>query len=122
MAKNQNVRLKPALLQSDIDCLVALQNMSDYAPANAAYTKAAIGTKQVAMKTAQQAEVAAQNTLNAARDAAAAAEWDFHNALLGVKEQVIAQYGKNSDQVQALGLKKKSEYKAPTRKAAPPAA
>ena len=36
--------------------------------------------------------------------------------MLGVKEQVIAQYGKNSDQVQALGLKKKSEYKAPKPK------
>jgi hypothetical protein len=41
--------------------------------------------------------------------------------LLGVKEQVIAQYGKSSDQVQALGLKKKAEYKAPGRKAKPSA-
>ncbi|MFZ5908636.1 MAG: hypothetical protein ACOYYU_01315 [Chloroflexota bacterium] len=41
------------------------------------------------------------------------------NMLLGVKEQVIAQYGKNSDQVQALGLKKKAEYKTPGRKAKP---
>jgi len=56
-------------------------------------------------------------TDGAARDAATAAEWDFHNTMLAVKEQVIAQFGKNSDQVQALGLKKKSEYKAPTRKA-----
>ncbi len=36
--------------------------------------------------------------------------------MLGVKEQVIAQFGKSSDQVQALGLKKKTEYKAPVRK------
>jgi hypothetical protein len=50
-------------------------------------------------------------------EAARAAEWEFHNTMLAVKEQVIAQFGKNSDQVQALGLKKKSEYKAPTRKA-----
>jgi hypothetical protein len=45
------------------------------------------------------------------------AKWEFHNTMLAVKEQVIAQFGKNSDQAQALGLKKKSEYKAPTRKA-----
>jgi hypothetical protein len=50
------------------------------------------------------------------RDATTAAEWDFHNTMLAVKEQVIAQFGKNSDQVQALGLKKKSEYKAPARR------
>jgi len=60
---------------------------------------------------------------------AATAEWEFHNMLLGVKDQVIAQYGKDSDQVstrstyqvQALGLKKKSERKAPARKAKPSA-
>ena len=66
---------------------------------------------------ATQPELAAQVALATARDAAAAAEWELHNAMLGVKEQVIAQFGKNSDQLQALGLKKKTEYKAPTRKA-----
>lgn len=51
----------------------------------------------------------------ASQDAAAAAEWCFHEAMLGAKEQVIAQYGKSSDQLQALGLKKKVEYKKPAR-------
>ena len=37
--------------------------------------------------------------------------------LLGAKDQVIAQYGSDSDQVQSLGLKKKSDYKALKRKA-----
>ncbi len=117
MAKNQSKRISPAVLQADLDALSALQGISDYTPANAAYAKTAVAARQTAMKAAQDAELAAQNALAAARDAAAAAEWEFHNAMLGVKEQVIAQYGKNSDQVQALGLKKKSEYKAPTRKA-----
>jgi len=47
----------------------------------------------------------------------AAAESEFHDFTLAVKEQVIAQYGKSSDQVQSLGLKKKTEYKAPARRA-----
>ena len=68
------------------------------------------------MQAAQQAEVNAQNALDAARDAANKAEWDFHNAMLGVKEQVTAQYGDDSDQVQSLGLTKKSERKVPVRK------
>ena len=117
MARNQNVRLKPAQLQADIDSLTALNAFAVYTPANAAYAKTAVAAKQAAMKAAQDAEIAAQNALATARDAAAAAEWDFHNTMLGVKEQVIAQFGKNSDQVQALGLKKKTEYKTPTRKA-----
>jgi hypothetical protein len=40
-------------------------------------------------------------TLATARDAAAGAEWDFHNTMLAIKEQVIAKFGKSSDQVQA---------------------
>jgi len=117
MARNQNKRLIPAKRQSDLDAYTALQAMGDYAPANAAYAKAAVQDKLEALRSAQRAEVNAQNALAAARDAAVAAEWEFHNMILGVKEQVIARYGKDSDQVQALGLKKKSEYKAPARKA-----
>jgi len=55
--------------------------------------------------------------LDTARDNAAAAEWEFHNAMLGVKDQIIAQFGKDSNQVQAIGLKKKSERKSPGRAA-----
>lgn len=117
MAKNQNVRLAPVKLQADLDIYTALQGIAAYTPANAAYAKAAVTAKYTAFKAAQDAELAAQVALSTARDAATAAEWDFHNTMLAVKEQVIAQFGKNSDQVQALGLKKKSEYKAPTRKA-----
>ena len=116
MAKNQNVRLKPAQLQADMDANTAIDNLPAYTPANSAYTQAAVQAILNAMQSAQQAEVSLQNALATARDAAAAAEWNFHNAILGVKEQVIAQYGKSSDQVQALGLKKKTEYKAPKRK------
>ncbi|MCE9645019.1 MAG: hypothetical protein K8S20_03385 [Chloroflexi bacterium] len=117
MAKNQNKRLAPALIQADLDAYTAWLGISTYAPANAAYAKTAVTAKYTALKTAQDAELAAQVALATARDAATAAEWDFYNTLLGVKEQVIAQFGKSSDQVQSLGLKKKSEYKAPARRA-----
>ena len=56
--------------------------------------------------------------LDTARDDAAAAEWAFHNAMLGGKDQVKAQFGDDSNELQSLGLKKKSEYKSP--KANPP--
>jgi hypothetical protein len=46
-----------------------------------------------------------------------AGEWEFHNLMLGVKDQVIAQFGKDSTQVQAVGLKRKSEYSRPQRRA-----
>ncbi len=67
------------------------------------------------MEAAQLAETQAEAALKAARDAANAKEWAFHNAILGAKKQVIAQFGVDADEVQAIGLKKKSEYKSPTR-------
>ena len=39
--------------------------------------------------------------------------------MLGAKDQVMAQYGPNSNEVQAMNLKKKIEYARPTRKAKP---
>ena len=117
MAKNQNVRLAPVKLQVDLDSYTAWLGITTYAPANTAYAKTAVTAKYTALKSAQDAELAAQVALATARDAAAAAEWEFHNTMLAVKEQVVAQFGKSSDQVQALGLKKKTEYKTPVRKA-----
>ena len=36
--------------------------------------------------------------------------------MLEAKTQVSAQFGPNSDQIQAMGLKKKDEHKRPVRK------
>ncbi|MDQ1590721.1 MAG: hypothetical protein QOG71_1348 [Pyrinomonadaceae bacterium] len=38
--------------------------------------------------------------------------------VLGSRDQVVAQFGKDSNEVQAVGLKKASEYKRPARKKA----
>jgi hypothetical protein len=116
MAKNPTKRIRPIVLQDDLEALTTLQGLSTYAPSNTAYAKTALTAKLTAMKAAQDAELHARNAFNSARDAANAAEWDLHNAVLGAKDQVIAQYGKDSDQIQALGLKKKSERKAPVRR------
>ena len=116
MAKNQSIRIRPMALQGDMAAHTALQSISTYAPADPAYAKTVLAGKLDAMKAAQEAKVNAQNALASARDLAAAAEWDFHNSMLGVKDQVIAQYGKDSDEMQAMGLKKKSEHKAPRSK------
>ncbi len=117
MLPTQSRRIGPAVLQADLDAQVALAAMADYKPANAAFTAANITAALTAMQTAQQAELRAQAAMDAARDAAAAAECRFHEAMQGAKTQVVAQYGVNSDQVQSLGLKKKSEHKRPVRQA-----
>lgn len=110
-------RISNAVLQADLDAQVALAALTDYKPANTAFALTNITTALTAMQTAQQAELRAQGALDTARDAAAAAEWRFHEVMLGAKDQVIAQYGASSDQLQTLGLKKKSERKRPARAA-----
>ena len=116
MAKDQNRRLNAPTLLADDAALMALKAIKGYQPFNPDHSVQALTTKQAAMRAAQEVEVQAQNALNAARDAAVAAQWDYHNGILGAKDHVVGQFGSNSDEVAALGLKKKSERKAPVRK------
>jgi hypothetical protein len=115
MAKQVN-RLRPSQISDDEDGLAALKGMAGYAPANEAYTVAAIASAHAALQSAWTAETQAEATLAAARDNSVAAEWTLHTLILGAMDQVIAQFGRNSNEVQALKLKKSSERKAPQRK------
>jgi len=117
MAKDEQKRLTPEKLQADLDVLTAVKALANYAPANADYTLVKMEGIKTVLTTLQSGEVVAKNAWEAARDDAVAQEWVFHNATLEAKTQVEAQYGKNSNEYQSLGLKKKSEYKRPKRKA-----
>lgn len=110
MAKNETKRIRPSALSADKDAFHALKAINNYAPANSAYTVDKIETSRTAMEEARALEVQAQAAADAARDRATAAEWEFHNNMLGATTQVAAQFGKNSDEYQSLGKKKTSEY------------
>lgn len=112
---NQTKRLKPALIEADREAFAALQAMEGYATSNAAYTVAAIKKAHDSMTSAQTAETQAEAAAASARDTAVAGEWEFHNLILGSKDQVTAQFGRDSNEVQSVGIKKSSERKAPTR-------
>lgn len=116
MAKNQSKRLPPVKIEADETGFAALRTIHGYTPINQAYTLEAVSNVHAELENSRTAEVQAAAAAAAARDRTVAREWEFHNLMLGVKEQVIAQFGKDSTEVQALGLKRKSEYKPPTRK------
>ncbi|HEX3856226.1 MAG TPA: hypothetical protein VHY30_02885 [Verrucomicrobiae bacterium] len=122
MAKDQTVPVGGDSLKADADALAALAKISDYAPANAAFTLTKLNTASDALKEAADAFAQAEADWQTARDENVAAQWTFHNAMLGAKQQVLAQYGDDSDEAQALGLTKKSERAKPTVKAKPAAA
>ncbi len=121
MAKDQTRRLQPSILQSDRDTLAAIAGITGYTPANPAFTLTKLQNAGGAMDDAQETETQKQGDADAARDDAVAAEWDFHNAVLGAKAQVKAQFGDDSNEWQALGQTKKSEFARPAAKAKPAA-
>lgn len=115
MAKDETKRIKPQILATDEESLDGLKTITDYAPANPAYATTAIEAARADMNTARTKEAQAAALAAAARDEAVAAEWRFHNLILGVRDQVTAQFGRDSNQAQMVGRKKPSEYRSPRR-------
>jgi hypothetical protein len=119
MAKNQSRRMLSTVLGADREAFDALQGITNYNPANTAYTVENIKAKRDRMDALQREATQAEAAADAKRDASNAGEWDFHNAMLGANTQVEAQFGDDSDEYAALGNKKKSDYKKPTRRKQP---
>lgn len=116
MAKDQSKRINPKDLSNDTVANDALKGIVGYSPSNPQYSVPNLKTLFDTMTAAQTTETQADAALRTARDKAASAEWNFHNAILGAKDQVKAQFGKDSNELQALGLKKASEYRRPGAK------
>src|SRR5258706_13750221 len=116
MAVNQKRALSHPEMQSDHIALLAIRDLADYTPHNPAYSASALVALDVALTHAQEEELRLHNALEAAHDATIVAAWARHNGVLGAKAQVIAQDGADSKAVQAIGLKRKSERKRPTRR------
>ncbi|BAY25166.1 hypothetical protein NIES2100_49720 [Calothrix sp. NIES-2100] len=114
--QNTTRRLRPQFISEDVTSWHGLQTISTYETNRADASAAKLQQAYQAMLAQQQAETEKQALYRAAADAARLAEWEFHNTVLAMKEVVRGQYGLNSDQAQAVGLKKKSEYKRPSRK------
>ena len=116
MAKNESQRLKPESVTEDTKRCNAIVAMSDYKPSQAKYAKGELTAACTEVTDARKAEAEADADAIKTRERTVRAEWALHNLVLGAKEQVVAQYGNEADEVKTVGLKKKSEYKRPTRK------
>lgn len=111
MARDESKRLKSSIIEDDKDSFAGLKTITNYVPANPAYTVASIQAAEDEMTAAQEAEAQAEAALQTARDNRVAAEWKYHNLMLGARDQVTAQFGRNSNEVQVVNRKKSSEYK-----------
>jgi hypothetical protein len=108
-------RLPTKILTADIDSLNGLAIVERYLPIRSEATPEGLQALYSAMLAKQQKETEMEVTLKAAVDSARHAEWEFHNAVLAMKESIRGQFGSDSDAAQAVGYKKKSAYKRPRR-------
>jgi hypothetical protein len=116
MAKDQTRPVPPSVLSEDREAFDALQGITNYLPANAAYKTETIKAARDRVDEAQRELTQAEAVVDARRSALTGAQWEFHNGMLGAKVQVEAQFGSDSDEYASLKLKKKSEYKTPARR------
>ncbi|MBU3678977.1 MAG: hypothetical protein FGM32_05135 [Candidatus Kapabacteria bacterium] len=109
MARRTTIRVTQKTLAQDREVAKAVLGLKDYNPANKEFTVVKLQEALKNVEAAILAEQSAQEAAAKARDEAIAIENSFHDLVLGVKRQVIAQYGDDSDEIAKLGMKKKSE-------------
>jgi hypothetical protein len=122
MAKNETRRLKPDVLEADEIAAAAIQQIADYQPTKPALARDHVAACLEAYRAAMQAERDIEGQLATARDNSVAAGWELHDLVLDIKAFVAYQYGPSSNELQLLGVKKKSERKTPVRRKAKEAA
>lgn len=111
-------RLPPSVIAADRELLRAIQTLSDYQPINALYSVAVMQQQEASLTQAELAIVRLEEELKQARMVAAETGHMLHTTGLGMKDQVIAQYGPDSTAVEIIGLTRKSARKQPTRRRA----
>ena len=109
MATLPKGRVQAQILSDDIEAYQALATMADYDPRDPNTTLEALTASYNTLRADEAALIRSQVALDTARDKLAATERRFHTQMLDVKNQVKAQYGEDSNELAALGLKKKSE-------------
>ena len=111
MAKRKIARVTQSILNKDRQIVTAVLTLKDYNPSNSEFTATRLREALKAVEAAAAAEQKALDAAAKAREEAIRVEAHFHDIVLGVKRQVIAQYGDDSDEITSLGMKKKSERK-----------
>lgn len=112
-AQDTSRRLTFNYLQQDIDSLNGLRTITGYTTTRPEASPDALQNAYDIMIAKQKDETEKEVIFKAASDAAKQAEWNFHNAVLSMKEAIRGQFGSDSDEAQAVGFKKKSERKKP---------
>ncbi len=117
MPSNKNRRRPPHVLQENVDAYNSLQSMEGYKPTKEELSVPELKKLYEQMLTQQAIETQKEVEFRTAKDKAIVSELAFHEAIRSSKQQVIALFGDDSNEVEAVGLKKKSARKRTSSKA-----
>jgi hypothetical protein len=116
MPIEQTPLLPPEVLQEDHEAILAISSLPNYSPYNSNDSAPALKQLDTQCLQLEQELQQLHQAYEAGRERLIAAAWARHHAVLRAKLQVIAQYGADSCEVQAIGLKRRSERKRSVRK------
>lgn len=117
MTQNHTVQIKASVLAADRASIAAVQEIQDYAPSNKDYETQSLLDAQTDLDHKLALLAQADAAVKTARDEAVLSAHAMHNKVVGMRDSVGVQFGKSSNQFQAVGRKKATEYKKPKRKA-----
>jgi hypothetical protein len=109
-------RLAREIIQQDVESMNGLAAILGYQTNRPEATPEGLQAAYHTMLAKQQRETEQQVIAREAAETARTAEQDFHNAVLAMKEAVKGQFGSDGKEAVAIGLKRKSDRKLPTRK------
>ena len=111
MSNTPGKRLPAQVVADDTKAFHALATIEGYAPHDPDLTLEAITATYEELMADRAALVRAQIALDIIRDKIGNTEQRFHGQMRGSKDSVRGQYGDDSNELAAMGLKKASEKK-----------
>lgn len=117
MTTGATPRISTLQLKNDIELIRALSGIDGYTPHNPAYSLESATVALEQLDKSETAVILAENALAAARSALLNDRNAVHKIAMGVKDEAVVLFGPDSDQIAALGMKKKSERNRPKRSA-----
>ncbi len=111
MDNKHAARLASSKVQADERAAQALNDLPTYTSVNPALSADMVADILKDVRDKRKREQSARQVLNVAYDELVEAEWLLHDTMQGVKQQATAQYGANSSEIEALGVKRKVDRK-----------
>lgn len=118
MASSRNKPCSTSTIARDRRTIQALKNMPDYAPRRPEHSVEALIARDLRVQGVAEEVATIELALGRARARLAVETWGMHDDVLGARDEVMVQYGPDSQAVEDIGLKRKSDRKRPVKRPA----